>query len=442
MNTTNQHITFWNSLDFVRNSALFVQKHLPKGPFYRLKLPFNDIFVVTDPEILHHILVKKEQNYLKSKIYWGQLHAIVGNSLGTLEGNDWLWLKRLEQPFFTREKARHYLPEVLRINQFYMTRWAKKYTENTGADLIHRFSEMNLAAILKVIFGIDRVENCADIAAYIADGEASIAYRSKFPWRPYTAWLTGHNRRAAAHTSFFSRFTRAHIERKMGQQTSGDMLDELIAHSEFNQGKLSLQDIRNELIVHLGASTETAAVGVGWTLYLLQQHPEYLAKVRAEIEEVAKGKPIQVAHYQQLMKTKQVAQETMRLFPPSYALIRDAQEEDEIQGQKIPQGATMFVCAYGLHRREDLWEHPNEFRPERFEKESQFPKYSYIPFGAGKHTCIGRYLALPQIVLSVAQFLQQFDYQILVDDIQPNSLSTLKPNKALKFRLQVRNGKF
>ena len=218
------------------------------------------------------------------------------------------------------------------------------------------------------------------------------------------------------------------------------MLDELILHSQFNNGKLSLKDIRNELIVHLGASTETAAVAEGWTLYLLDQNPKYLSEIKKEIDSVTNGNDVNVSDYPQLVKTKRAIQEAMRLFPPSHAIIRDAQSSDIINNIKIAKGSTLFISAYGLHRNPRIWKNPTQFIPERFADETKISKYSYIPFGAGRHTCIGRYLGLPQIVLSVATFLQRFDYELETKGkVLPLSLSTLKPNQPLKFKLKTRS---
>ena len=200
-----------------------------------------------------------------------------------------------------------------------------------------------MAITLKVIFGLDALDDCKKIAHYITDGEGAISYRSQFPWRPYTAWLTGHNQRLNSHLRDLRAWTAERMEQK---KAANDLLDELIRHSEFNDGKLSLDDLRNEIIVHLAASTETVALAEAWTLYLLQQHPAYLAKIRAEVDAVTNGKELQVAHYQQLRWTKWAIQEAMRLYPPSHCLVRDALKEDVINGVKIPKGATFFY--FGL----------------------------------------------------------------------------------------------
>jgi cytochrome P450 len=426
-------------LNFVKNASLFIQKHYKKGDFYLLKLPFNRIFVVTDPEILHHVLIAKEEKYEKSKIYWHQLKAIVGNALGTLEGDDWVWLKRLQMPYFTKTVVANYLPDVLHFCRNYYQRWEKNGSEIfIIEDVIHHFSEMNMAIILKVVFDIDSHTNCAEVAKYIADGEATIAWRSKYPWRPYTVWLTGQNRRASKYLTFFDDFTKKEIEKNnQNPNRQNSLFARLIAQMTIeNDKQLSLQDIRNELIIHLGASTETAAVAEGWILYLLTQHPDYLQKIRTEIEQVTQGKTIDESHVLDLKMTTFVIKEALRLYPPSHAIIRDCVvENDEINGIKIKNGDTMFISAYGLHRNPRIWHEPDTFLPERFEQEENFVKYAFIPFGAGRHTCIGRYLGLPQMVLSIAEFCRRYDFQMIDNQkITPLSLSTLKPNVALKMK--------
>jgi cytochrome P450 len=127
-------------------------------------------------------------------------------------------------------------------------------------------------------------------------------------------------------------------------------------------------------------------------LYLLSRHPEAARKVRDEIRaaDVQDGK-ITLAALDQLPFTLQVFKETLRLYPPGYAFGRRTVQDVEIGPLKLERETEVVISPYALHRRMGLYEHPNEFIPERFERsrEKCLSTYAYLPFGAGPRSCIG-----------------------------------------------------
>ncbi|MFT3945412.1 MAG: cytochrome P450 [Agriterribacter sp.] len=199
-----------------------------------------------------------------------------------------------------------------------------------------------------------------------------------------------------------------------------------------------MKELRSELIVYLGAGTETAAVGLGWIIYLLAKNRDKLARLRAEILKVTGGNSVGVNHLNDLVYADYVVKEGLRLYSPSHTIVRDALEDDYVNGIAIHKGASVFISSYALHRNPAYWKAPLDFIPERFEAEPV--KYSYIPFGAGKHTCIGRYIATPVLILTLAAFVQQFDFKLADNEIRlPQSGSTLKPHKPILITLKTLN---
>lgn len=435
--------TPWSqSLDFLDNPAIFVKDHFEIGDFYQVPLPFRRFFIVTSPEVLHHIFVKEEQRYEKSHIYWHQLRAIVGDSLGTTEGEDWVWMKRLQLPYFTHSAVAGYLPDVLRINEQFFQQWEKKKATLEHFDILQHFAEKNLATILKTIFDIEPEISYAETARFIAEGMATIAWRSKFPWRPWTSWLTGQNYRTARYLSYFDAFTAREIGRfKPTVSKLPTLMERLVLQMTATEDRsLTAKDIRNEIITHLGASTEAMALGECWTILLLMQHPHYQELIREEIEQVTGGVPLNAGHLPQLQLTERVIKESLRLYPPTHTLVRDCvTKSDEINGIRIKRGDTFFISTIGMHRNPRIWDAPDEFRPDRFLEENKLPKYAWIPFGVGRHTCIGRFLAMPQMVLTIAQFCRKFNFQRSENTpIKPVSLATLKPDHNIFLNLTAR----
>lgn len=440
MNQNLQKLSFFKSLGFVENTSLFIESNFDKlGNFYKLNLPGHTIYVVIDPEVLQHVLIRNEENYHKSKIYWGELKKIVGDALGTVEGEEWLLLKKNQMQAYTHEKAEKYLDNVLKNSQDFYSQWAN---ENKDLNIIHCFSELNVFILLNELFGYENAPLNELIASYISDGEEIISWRTKFPWRPFTAWINGRNHRTTKYINFFNNLAQQVIqERKQPKEELKKLIDYIIEQSDQigDSDHVKQKKLRNEIIIHLGAGTETAAVGMGWILYLLHRHPQILNKVRTEVDDLLKGRALCSSDWKKLPYTEAVIKEALRLYPPSHAIIRDAQAEDNILGYPIQKGSTLFISAYGLHRNPRLWEKPNEFIPERFLIENPTQKYAYIPFGAGRHTCIGRYLAQPMMLLSLANFVHNYNFEIKVNEpLIPLSLSTLKPNQELKFKIQKR----
>lgn len=420
------------SSDFLRNPGLFtITEGFEYGDFYRLTLPGYNLHVVTDPEILHQIMVTKEAHYEKSKIYWKQLRATIGRAMGSLDGEEWLFLRKLQNQFFTQTRIKTYLLDVVNTIQKHFNQW--EVGQGKELEVLSLISKLNTEIILKTIFGLDPGDNYEEIAQRIGAGQETISWRSKLPWRPLTGWLNGRNQQVKRNLAFFDDYLEksiAIIEKNEAFDPNENLLNRLVSEPTISQ-----EDIRNELIIHLGASTETAAVGEAWTLYFLERHPEVLSKVKTEIDTAVGQGTLTEASAFQLPYTEQVVKESLRLYPPSYALARDCIREDEIRGIKINKGDSFFICLLALHRHPKYWDRPNEFIPERFapENTANIHPNTYLPYGAGKHHCIGRYFAAPMLVLTIAAFCQRFNFKLLDNEEKmPLSLSTLKPEGGMR----------
>jgi cytochrome P450 len=125
----------------------------------------------------------------------------------------------------------------------------------------------------------------------------------------------------------------------------------------------------------------------------------------------------------------------MRLFPPVWAVAREAAQEDEIGGYRIPARSTVIVSPFVTHRHPDFWKQPEVFDPDRFTPEcvSQRPKGAYFPFLGGPHQCIGNEFALLEMCLIVAMVLQRFDVELLPGlVILPKAALTLRPSASVQ----------
>src|SRR5262249_5008497 len=140
-----------------------------------------------------------------------------------------------------------------------------------------------------------------------------------------------------------------------------------------------------------------------------------------------------------LVLTRMVIEESMRLCPPVWAVAREAAQEDEIAGYRIPARSTIIVSPYVTHRHPEFWEQPERFDADRFspERVAQRPKGAYFPFLGGPHQCIGNEFALLEMCLVVAMVLQCFDVELLPDQaIVPKAALTLRPSAPVRVVLK------
>jgi cytochrome P450 len=199
------------------------------------------------------------------------------------------------------------------------------------------------------------------------------------------------------------------------------------------------QQVLDEIKQYLWAGTETTALTLGWTFYLLSRHPEAAARIRREGWEVYGDREPTSADIEKLTFTRSVMFEALRLYPPAWALIRSAVDEDEIAGHKIKAGDRIVLCPYVAHHDPKYWDDPEAFRPERFDpgNAKKRVKYSYLPFGAGKRFCLGGQLSQIETMLALSQLLRRFEPEYLGHVPPPVAASvTLMPKGGLPFRLR------
>ncbi|HRD75020.1 MAG TPA: cytochrome P450, partial [Hyphomicrobiaceae bacterium] len=201
------------------------------------------------------------------------------------------------------------------------------------------------------------------------------------------------------------------------------------------------QQAIDELKQYLWAGTETTALTLAWALYETARDPEAADRIRAEGEAVYGDREPTAADYSGLAYTRAVIQETMRLYPPIWGLVRIAAEPDVIDGHEIRAGDRVALFAYGTHHSAKYWDEPERFMPERFMGDAAKKRkpYTYIPFGGGKRSCIGGAMSQVENTLALSMLLRRFRPEY----VGPNPAGidatvTLAPRGGLKFRIRER----
>jgi cytochrome P450 len=202
---------------------------------------------------------------------------------------------------------------------------------------------------------------------------------------------------------------------------------------EFDQ-----QQAIDEMKQYLWAGTETTALTLAWAMYLTSKHPEAAERIRREGETVYGDREPTAADYSGLIYTRSVIQETMRLYPPVWGLIRVATKPDVIAGKEIKPGDRVVIFGYGAHHNPKFWDDPEAFKPERWmDKGKKQVKLSYIPFGAGKRSCIGGAMSQVENTLALSILLRRFRPEYVGKEPPGiNATVTLTPKGGLQFKIR------
>lgn len=191
------------------------------------------------------------------------------------------------------------------------------------------------------------------------------------------------------------------------------------------------------------AGHETTANALSWTWHLLGTHPEAEAWLHEELDEVlAGGRTPTMEDLSRLPRTGAVVRESLRLYPPAWAFGREAVQDCEVGGYRVPAGTQLVMSQWVLHRDGRYFQDPETFAPGRWLDGSTdgLPKYAYFPFGGGPRLCVGRAFAEMEAVLLLATIARRFRLRPVSDrgPVVPQPTITLRPKGGMEMVVEGR----
>ncbi|MBZ5714048.1 cytochrome P450 [Nannocystis pusilla] len=405
-----------------------------------LGVHFGNIVVVPTvrPEHAQHILVESRGVYQKLNEIDG-LRLLVGQGLFSSEGETWTSQRRLMQPHFTPKAVQRYVADMRGAVEQMLQRWSGQ------AEVEALFESMRMAmdVIGRTMFGVPEIGEAGPIGRAIGTA-LELASRRLFELFTPPLWIpTPQNRRFVA----AKREVDAFIYDLIGKRRAGtsgseqrDLLDVLIAATDDESGRrMSDEQLRDEVMTVFIAGHETTAVTLTWALALLARHPEVMARVQAEVDALGHDIP-GLEDIPKLPYTRQVIDETLRLYPAVWAIPRTAARDDVLCGYPIAKGSIVTVMVHELHRQPDVWPDPNRFDPGRFAAGAAQgrQKSAYMPFGAGHRICIGIHFALLELVVALAAVARRYSWRLVAPEVPAVGVSTLRPARPVRIALAPR----
>ncbi|XP_064601467.1 cytochrome P450 4B1-like [Liolophura sinensis] len=199
-----------------------------------------------------------------------------------------------------------------------------------------------------------------------------------------------------------------------------DFLDILLTAEDEHGVGLSTEDIRAEADTFLFEGHDTTASATSWTLYALAKYPDMQERVREEVDELLGDRTyLEWNDLSNLKYTSLFLKEVLRVYPPVPVVSRQTTKPCVIDGVTIPPGMVLQLAIMLVHRNADVWENPEEFRPERFMSETFLTRdpYCYVPFSAGPRNCIGQNFAFNEEKVVICRIVKKF--KIVLDESHP-----------------------
>jgi cytochrome P450 len=399
------------------------------GEVARYRLGNLTLYQINAPQGIQHILQDKHHNYIKGD-YWDSLRQFAGNGLIVSEGIFWLRQRRLMQPAFHRQRIQQYGGFIQQACDALLERWCFYAASHQPVDIGREMAKLTREVITRALFSTQIDEGGNEISEAITRVLEHANFLFATPFYPSLSVPTPRNlqvRRAVGQVDGI--IYKIIAERRQIGMQSNDLLSLLMEARDETSGEgMSDRQLHDEVLTIYIAGHETTAVALTWCLYLLSQHSEAEKHLRGELDEVLGGRAPTVEDLPSLPYTRQVVEETLRLYPPAWASNRSTLADDEICGYFIPANSIVVFSPYVVHHDPHLWDEPEAFKPERFAAESSAERhrYAYFPFGGGPHQCIGMGFALMEASLALATIIQQYRMELL-----PGYAVELKPSITL-----------
>jgi cytochrome P450 len=393
------------------------------------------------PDHVRRVLYEHQKNYPRGWHY-RLLRSLLGDGLVASEGDHWRRQRRLAQPAFHRQRLSGYGRIMVQATSQMLARWDGMAAAGTGMDIGAEMSRLALAIAGLTLFSRDPSQDADVVGRTFGILASYLEQRFNHPFTSLPTWVpTPRNRRMKDAARTLNGVVLALIRERQGEgRDYVDLLSMLIEARDDETGEAMTEDqVRSEALTFLVAGHETTSTALTWTWFLLGSHPAIRRSVREELARVIGGRLPTIEEVSHLIITRRVIEESMRLYPPVWALAREAAQEDEIGGYSIPARSTVIVSPFVTHRHPDFWEQPEVFDPDRFtpERVAQRPKGSYFPFLGGPHQCIGNEFAMLEMCLVVAMVLQRFDVKLLPGhEIRPKAALTLRPSARVQVALE------
>jgi len=373
------------------------------GKIFKVRMIGENLIAIADAAAAHEILADKDGIYSSKKGWDFAIGELFKGGLLLRDGQEHRYHRQMLQQSFLKEPMAGYLKLMQPIAENYI---AHEFATGRGAPVFPKIKQLTLLMATAVFFGIKVDDSLPSINRAISDIVHAVTGLLRLPL-PFTTYGKGFVARAELMSYFRGLIT----ERR--RNPTPDLFGQLCV-AEIDGKGLSDAEVMNHAIFILMAAHDTTASSITSLMYELSKNTEWQTELRAESVQFYRERDLDYSRLKELEKIGWAFKETLRLHPPLVVFPRKLEAPAELGGYHLPKGSRVAVVAHLLHRSPDYWHKPNSFDPARFSPEREEHKNhagAYVPFGSGKHLCLGLTFAEMQVKLLMSKILTRFRWQ-------------------------------
>lgn len=373
------------------------------GDASTIRLPGMRMVNLFGPDANRLVLLDTEQIFSARKPWMMIMGKIFPNGLLLLDGAEHKWNRKVMHTAFTRPALRGYTAQMNTIVEQDIPSW---YQPGEPLQAFPALKDLTLQMAAKIFFGIELGKEAQQLTHAM---EALVA-ASMSRVRLNIPGLEFH--RGLKARAFMIDFIGDMIAKRREGESS-DIFSRL-CRTETEEGeRFSDQQIIDHMSFLMMAAHDTTTSTLTSMLYELGRHPEWQDRVREESFALG-SEHVNFDDLDRFPSLSLVMKETLRRYPPLPVIPRIAEREFEFKGYRVPKGSMVVISALHSHNLAQWWDEPERFDPERFSPgraEDQRHTHSYIPFGGGKHMCIGLRFAETQIKIVIHHLVRNYRWR-------------------------------
>jgi cytochrome P450 len=432
-----------NALPFLRGHGLpveFMRASAARyGDVVHLRMPGRTMYMLTHPDLVHEVLVKRVTEFLKPSNAGDKKVALarfLGDGILTADFETWRPQRKLVQPLMHTKHIENYATTMGHMGDQLLNSWEDGTVRDIHADM----TQVTMWIIADTMFGMNVNQTPAiEYAAHEAQVITIADLTSPLP-----LWLAiGRERQTRDINAILTNLVNQFMQerRTQGNVERHDLLSLLMNTRDENGQPMSDDLVRDNILTLFFAGHETTANTLTWVFYYLDRYPDVAAALQQEVDTVLGGRLPTLADLPQLPYTMMVIKETMRIESTVPTLARLIDRDTEIGGFTLKANSVILLPLYVLHRDTRWWTQPDEFIPTRFnaENEPNIPKYAYLPFGGGPRVCIGVHFSLMEAQILLALIVSRYKLRLVSGtQVEAARHITTSPLKGLPMRLERR----
>ncbi|MFE6867694.1 cytochrome P450 [Kitasatospora sp. NPDC057692] len=423
----------------MRDPLSFVASLPAQGELVRLRLGPRSVVMVCDPDLLRYVLVHDEV-FDKGGPLFERLRDVLGNGLGTCPYSLHRRQRRLCRPAFDGERFPGYAAVMADLTDEIVDSWRDGWIIDVPAELTTLTARIALAtmfsASLPASLTREMLRDLDDIMTGLIRQVITPVPLARVPTpsaRRY--WRAREHLRGSVEAIIAAR--------RHDGNGHDDLLGSLMAAHDpgtsLQDGPvLSDEELADQAVTFFVTGADPVSSTISFALALLAHAPDVERRLHEEVDRVRAEGPLTLERLPSLELAGRVIAETLRLYPPGWLFTRALTVDSEIGAVRLPAGTMIAYSPYLIHRRPDLFEAPDAFRPDRW-RNPHLPRNAYLPFGAGARRCIGEYFARTEAALTLAGITARWRLVPVTDRPVRCRLSTTLRPAGLRMRLVERS---